>query len=76
MQLVSQQLETKEPGQLGGEKPSYLSVATLKDRGIEMRYDPLNLELEVFPTVDQRPTSTISFEQRTDEQSATVEQPA
>jgi len=61
VQLVSRQLESKGPAQLGGEKPSYLSIATLKERGINMRYDPLNLELEVFPTVDQRPTSTISL---------------
>ena len=66
MQLVSQQLETKEPGELGGEKPIYLSVATLADRGINVRYDPLNLELEVLPTVDQRPTSTLSFMQNTE----------
>ena len=76
VQLVSQQLETKEPGELLGEKPSYLSVATLKDRGITMRYDPLNLDLEVFPTVDQRPTSTINFKQNAEEESATLEQPA
>jgi len=76
VQLVSQQRETVEPGQLGSEKPSYLSVATLKDRGINMRYDPLNLELEVFPTVDQRPTNTISFKQNIGEESATLEHPA
>ena len=76
VQLVSQQLETKEPGELLGEKPSYLSVATLKDRGITMRYDPLNLDLEVFPTVDQRPTSTINFKQNAEEESTTLEQPA
>ncbi len=76
VQLVSQQLETKAPGELLGEKPSYLSVATLKDRGITMRYDPLNLDLEVFPTVDQRPTTTINFMQNAEEVSATLEQPA
>jgi hypothetical protein len=76
VQLVSQQMETKEPGELGGEKPSYLSVATLTDRGINVRYDPLNLELEVLPTVDQRPTSTLSFKQNTENESATLEQPA
>ncbi len=76
VQLVAQQLETKETGELLGEKPSYLSVATLKDRGITMRYDPLNLELEVFPTVDQRPTSAINFKQSAEEESATLEQPA
>ncbi len=76
VQLVSQQLETQEPGQLEGQKPIYLSVATLKDRGIAMRYDPLNLELEVLPTVDQRPTSTISFNQKSEEESATLELPA
>ena len=76
VQLVSQQLDTKEPGELGATKPSYLSVATLNDRGIKVRYDPLNLELEVFPTVDQRPTSTLSFKQNTEEESATLEQPA
>ena len=76
VQLVSQQLETKEPGELGGEKPDYLSVTTLSDRGINVRYDPLNLELEVLPTVDQRPTSTLSFQQNTESESATLEQPA
>ncbi len=76
VQLVSQQLETKEPGELLGDKPSYLSVATLKDRGITIRYDPLNLELEVFPTVDQRPTATLNFRQNAEEESATLEQPA
>ena len=76
VQLISQQLGTKEPGEALGEKPSYLSVATLKDRGITMRYDPLNLELEVIPTVDQRPTSTINFKQDAEEESATLEQPA
>ena len=76
VQLVSQQLETKEPGELLGEKQSYLSVATLRERGITMRYDPLNLDLEVFPSVDQRPTSTINFKQNAEEDSSTLEQPA
>ena len=76
VQLVSQQLEEKEPGELGGGKPSYLSLATLSDRGINMRYDPLNLELEVLPAVDQRPTSTLSFKQNNEEESVTLEQPA
>jgi len=76
VQLISQQLGTKEPGEVLGEKPSYLSVAMLKDRGITMRYDPLNLDLEVFPTVDQRPTSTINFKQDAEEESATLEKPA
>ncbi len=76
VQLVSQQLEKKEPGDLGGGKPSYLSLATLNDRGINMRYNPLNLELELFPAVDQRPTSTLSFKQNTEQESVTLEQPA
>ena len=67
--------QEKEADALRGEAPSYLSLAQLKERGIAMHYDPLNLELEVLPTVDQRPTSTISFSQK-GEETAAFEQPA
>lgn len=76
VKFVSQPLETREPGSLEDDNPSYLSVSVLKERGISMRYDPLNLDLEVLPTVDQRPTSTLSFRQSADEESVTLEQPA
>ena len=76
VKLVSQHLEPKEPGSLESGNPNYLSVAMLKERGISMRYDPLNLDLEVLPAVDQRPTSTISFKQSADEESVTLEKPA
>ncbi len=76
VQLASQQMETTEPEDLGGGKPSYLSVAKLKERGIDARYDSLNLDLEVFPTVDQRPTGLISFAQDAEGESATLEEPA
>ena len=75
VQLASQQKEP-EPGQLGQEPRSYLAMETIKQRGIVMSYDPLNTELAVQPTVDQRPTVEISLGQRVASESKTLEQPA
>ena len=75
LQTASQD-KTPEPGQLGQEPPSYLPLNTLKERGIDIRYDPQALELEVLPTVDQRPVSAISLEERHEVESETLERPA
>ena len=76
MQFASLQEKQPEPGQLGQEPASYLPLDLIKQRGIAIRYDPLELELRVEPTVDQRQTSTISFESKQEIASEAMERPA
>ena len=76
VQPASLRAEGKEPGALGKEKPSYISLATLKERGIDLRYNPQGLDLEVYPTVDQRPTSTFSLGINNEVVSEAMETPA
>ena len=61
--LASQQENAPDPGDLGQQPPSYLPLEVIKARGINIRYDPQMIELDVAPTVDQRPTSKLSFAQ-------------
>lgn len=76
VQTASLQPDAKEPGQLAGSNPVYVALATLKDRGIDLRYNPQTLELEAYPAVDQRPTSTVSFGAQEEVASETPETPA
>ncbi len=65
-----------EPGSLGEAPPSYLPLATIRERGIEIEYDPLALEINVKPTVDQRPTGALSLAVQDEVVSAALERPA
>ena len=76
LQLASQQEKAPEPGQLGQEARSYLSLEVIKQRGVAISYDPLALELQVEPTVDQRPTGHLSLEPHGEPESQVLEQPA
>ncbi len=72
-QLVSHTEEKTVPGELGREKPDYLGLDVLKQRGVAMRYDPTALELVVEPGVDQRMPGDISFAPQAEMESAAVE---
>ncbi len=74
--LVSQRLPAMEPGSMGQAPPSYLPLAVIRERGIDMEYDPLSLELNIKPMADQRPTSTLSIAAQGEVVSAALERPA
>jgi outer membrane usher protein len=65
-----------EPGSMGAAPPSYLPLDIIRERGVEIEYDPLKLELNVKPSADQRPTATLSLAPETQVASAVLEQPA
>jgi outer membrane usher protein len=65
-----------EPGQLGQEKPTYIALDLLIAKGLAMRYNPNDLELQVEPKVDQRLPGDISFAPKAEEDSASLEKPA
>ena len=47
--LASQPQAAPAPEPFGQEPPSYLPLDIIKQRGIDMRYDPQNVELQVAP---------------------------
>ena len=65
-----------EPGQLGQEKPTYVALDLLIAKGLDMRYNPNDLELQVEPKVDQKVPGNISFAPKAEEDSASLEKPA
>ena len=65
-----------EPGQLGQEKPTYVALDLLIAKGLDMRYNPNDLELQVEPKVDQKLPGDISFAPKAEEDSASLEKPA
>ena len=67
---------TPAPGQLGREKPAYVALDLLVAKGLALRYNPNDLDLQVEPSVDQRLPSDISFAQQAGSDSASLEPPA
>jgi hypothetical protein len=50
----TQETATSAPGALGQEPPSYLPLELIKQRGIDISYDPQATELVVVPALVQR----------------------
>ncbi len=76
LHLASQPQEAAAPEPLGQEPPSYLPLEVIKQRGIDLRYDPLAIELQVVPALEQRASQNLSFENKGEMASDALERPA
>ena len=74
LHLASQPAPAPEP--LGQEPPSYLPLDVIKQRGIDIRYDPQAIELQAAPALEQRAPQNLDFGNKGDIASDALEHPA
>jgi outer membrane usher protein len=76
LHLASQPQAAPAPEPLGQEPPSYLPLDDVKQRGIDIRYDPQAIELQVTPALEQRAPQNLDFANKGDLASDALEHPA